>query len=364
MDDSEFRSLIAPKHSGGFAAEEAATGIPIPAVKRVELFSATEWEEFVEEWAHALEPSYDKVQRYAGAGDKGCDVVGFCSAARFTGEWDNYQCKHYAGSLRPSDVWLEIGKIIHYSFIGEYAPPRKYYFVAPKGIGLTLKKLLNDPDKLRSGLVKAWSRKCQSQITLTKEIPLEGDFLSYVEDFDYRNFDSKSLADLIKEHNTTPFYATRFGGGLRPRPPVDPVPKEIGPQESRYVQQLMEAYSDHLDRPISHPSHLNSWPSLSVHFGRSRETFFHAESLRNSARDTVPQGTFEDLQDEVYFGVANTCDAPHPDGLARVNATVDKATQVPLTSNALCKKVKIQDRQGICHQLANDDHLIWVKKDD
>ena len=37
---------------------------------------------------------------------------------------------------------------------------------------------------------------------------------------------------------------------------------------------------------------------------------------------------------------------------------------IPLDANGLFQVVRVKDRYGICHQLANEDKLIWVKKDD
>nr|WP_248698855.1 ABC-three component system protein [Escherichia coli] len=40
--------------------------------------------------------------------------------------------------------------------------------------------------------------------------------------------------------------------------------------------------------------------------------------------------------------------------------TMKHATTIAVTSNPLVTSIKTQDRQGICHHLANDDRLIWV----
>jgi hypothetical protein len=72
---------------------------------------------------------------------------------RLQGAWDNFQCKHYDHPLRPSDAWAEFGKILWYSFCGEYVPPRRYYFVAPRGIGTQLLGLLSNADKLKKELI-------------------------------------------------------------------------------------------------------------------------------------------------------------------------------------------------------------------
>jgi hypothetical protein len=89
--------------------------------------------------------------------------------------------------------------------------------------------------------------------------------------------------------------------------------------------------------------------------------FYHAESLRVFARDSVPPGTFESFQEEIYTGVVDTHDATFPDGYARAVAVTKAARQMQITSNALITRAKLQDRDGICHQLANEDRLRWTK---
>ena len=109
---------------------------------------------------------------------------------------------------------------------------------------------------------------------------------------------------------------------------------------------------------------LKAHQSLEKDFLRQRERFYHAESLRNFARDTVPEGTFSDLQDEVFHGVIDIAESGHADGFERMRATVAQAAQVSTMANPLASVTKSQDRQGICHQLANEDHLTWVPGDD
>jgi hypothetical protein len=104
--------------------------------------------------------------------------------------------------------------------------------------------------------------------------------------------------------------------------------------------------------------------TLNRDFLRQRERFYYAEALRNFARDTVPEGTFESLQDEIYYGVVEICEGLHANGFERMKATIAHATQIAATSNPLAPATKTQDRQGICHQLANDDRLTWVPNDD
>lgn len=355
---------LAPK--GMTAAPSAAhvqTGIPVPKPIRIKHFSPDEWEAFVEEWATSLKSAYVKVRRLGGSGDCGVDIVGFVTEKGFEDTWDNYQCKRYANPLRPSDIWVELGKIIYYSYIGEYTPPRKHYFVASLGVGTKLEKLLNKPTELHEEFKENWDGHCKSGITSTEEIELRGKLLSYVEAFDFTIFSSKSHVELIEAHSNTGFHAVRFGGGLPARPGPEAPPAVPVASESRYIRHLLDAYADHLGNPLPDMSALVAHSILEKDFRRQRERFYHAEALRNFARDRVPPGTFDDLQDEVYHGVVDVTDSLHPNGYERMKATVTQASSVALTANPLSSVTKSQDRQGICHQLANEDRLKWVMDD-
>jgi len=142
-------------------------------------------------------------------------------------------------------------------------------------------------------------------------VPLEGELCDYFDSFDFRIFGAKSVVQLIEEHSKTPFHTVRFGGGLPARPVATEPPVEIAQIESRYIQQLFEAYGDNQGSALKDVSELDAIPNLRQDFLRQRERFYHAESLRNFARDTVPDGTFESLQDEVYQGVVDTCTSDH-----------------------------------------------------
>lgn len=362
--DVDMKEIVPKVPSTAPSSAHVHSGLPIPKAIRIKNFSPDEWEVFIEEWSTSLENSYEKVRRFGGAGDCGVDIAGFCTDKGFEDTWDNYQCKRYAHPLRPSDIWVELGKIIYYSHIGEYTPPRKYYFVASHDVGTTLEKLLNKPIKLREKFKENWGRYCKSKITKTKEIELNGDFLLFVDAFDFPIFSSMSHVELIDGHIHTGFHAVRFGGGLpaRPNPAVPPVVPAVS--ESRYIRQLLDAYGDHLGSSLHDMGALVAHGMLEKDFRRQRERFYHAEALRNFARDTVPEGTFDDLQDEVYHGVVDITDATHHNGYERMKATVAQASTVALTANPLASVTKSQDRQGICHQLANEDRLEWVVDDE
>lgn len=285
-------------------AAQVANGPVIPPQQRLLTYSPDDWESFVEEWAYyCLSAKYKHVQRFSGAGDMGIDIAGFADDQRLKGEWDNYQCKHYDHALTPSGVWVEFGKIIWYSYKGEYVPPRRYYFVSPRGAGTSLSRLLGDATKLREGLIANWDKYVKDGITSTQAVPLDVALRAYVDTFNFAIFDAKTALQLVADHRTTPAHSARFGGGLPTRPASGKPPEEVAPVESRYVTQLLGAYGEHTGSVVTDPSAL-SVPKLKDHFRRQREAFYEAESLRVFARDSVPPGTFESLLDDIHGGLS------------------------------------------------------------
>lgn len=332
--------------------------------KHLLLFEADDWEAFVVEWGQFQADQYELVAQLGGAYDYGVDVACFRSDQGFLGDWDNFQCKYYKGTpLAPGTAIPEIGKILWHAFNKKISLPQSYFFFAPKDCGPSLKKLLLDSQKLKEELFSKWDKWCRDSITSTQSVELTGDFLNFVENENFGRYRYKPTHDVIEEHRQTPFFIPRFGGGLPDRPGAKSPPSDLSDIEARYVDQLFEAYSDAKKQTVCSNS-LSADPKLEAHFNRQRESFFHAESLKTFARDTVPFGTFESLQDEIYSGVIDVCDADHTSGLERLKAVSALAKQLALTANGLIQVTKIQDRQGICHQLANEDRLTWVPNDD
>jgi hypothetical protein len=349
-----------PSPTAAVTAALLTHGPLIPPQQQLLLYSPDQWEDFVQEWCHfCLKKHYLQVQRFTGAGDRGIDVAGFVDPHKLQGVWDNYQCKHYDHALRPGDVWAEFGKVIWYSFNKDYRVPRHYFFVAPMGAGTGLTALLADAEKLRAEVIAHWEKHIRAKITSTQEIPLEGALLAYVQAFDFSIFDAKTSLRLIEDHRQTPQHAARFGGGIPPRPAGSPPPPAIAPGESKYVSHLLDAYADHTKKAVPDPAALKAWPKLHGHFSRQREAFYQAEALRVFARDTVPEGTFEAFQGDIYDGVIDTHDASHPDGYVRVCEVTKAARELQITANPLISCTNPKDRDGICHQLANEDRLKW-----
>ena len=277
------------------------------------------------------------------------------------GPWDNYQCKRYAQPLMPGDIWPEVAKLCYYTYKGRYSVPRKYYSVAPHGIGPAVLILLEQPDLLRDGLIEVWLKGGLLRVQ-RQDVLLVGDLKTYVEAFNFGIIKDLAPSTLIEQHRTTRHYAARFGGGLVRQPPeVVDVPPAISAAEARYVNQLLQAYADHLASPIGSLLELDSHKDLHRHFNRQRKHFHLAEALRNFTRDNLPEeGCFERLQDEIYDGVIDVAESHHANGFERVKKTIQAARNLQIDSHPLRECLVTNHRSGICHQLANDDRLRWV----
>ena len=348
-----------PLAPAGVTADFVAAGLPIPPIERIRIFSDRQWEEFVLEWADSLREHYGRVERCGGAGDMGRDVLAFCKTDPAV--WDNYQCKHYKDPLTPGSIWVELGKLVYYSNIGEYSFPRRYAFVAPQGAGTKLSNLLRKPDKLKAQLIENWDSHCRTAITSTKAVDLDSGLSDYINGLDFSIFEAIPPLQLIDQHARTRWHAARFGGGLPVRPAVERPPLAVGDHEVNYVRALLDAYGDHLKDTVSDVDDLTANADLGEHFNDSRLEFYSAEALRAFSRDSLPPGAFDDLQDEVHGGIKDELRGEHTDGYRRVMAVTKTAKLLPITGHPLTDRLTVRDRGGICHQLANDKKVKWIR---
>lgn len=347
-----------PRH---VSADTTTMGPPILPVDRIKLFSPDDWESFALEWADGLRAQYARVEKCAGAGDMGRDVIAFPDDED-PDVWDNYQCKHYDHPLMPSEIWVELGKLVYYVSKEEFRYPRKYTFVAPQGAGTSLSKLLRTPDQLRQGLIDNWDAKCADHITRNEHVVLTPALRAQITSLDFTIFGYVPPLTLIEGHRATPYHIVRFGGGLPERPASEVPPEVPAPHEMVYVSKLLHAYADHLKREVGDHTEIAGEAGLSGHYKDSRLEFYSAESLRTFSRDSLPLGSYEALQEEIYDGLRDEIRADHDDGYSRVIAVVKAAKSLALTSHALVPRLHVKDRGGICHQLANDrNEVTWVK---
>lgn len=339
-------------------SKDIKTGKHISPAQRLRIMNADEWEEFIEEWIDSLKNQYSKVERLGGAGDKGRDIIAQLDDAEI---WDNYQCKHYDHPLRPSDIWTEIGKLVYYTSIGDFTCPRKYFFIAPLGVGTSLSDFLKDPRKLAQGLRENWDKYCKDKITKNYMIELSN-IEFQIEETDFSIFGYVTPLTIIEQHRTTPHFTARFGGGLpeRETPPEPPIKSTF--EESEYLKKILQAYSDFNKQDISTIDDVTD-VDLTEHYKDSRIQFYSAEALKRFSRDALPEDEFKLLQQEFLNGIKDEIRNPvHANGYLRLLEVVKVARALQITSHALIDCLMVNDRGGICHQLANDNEsIVWAR---
>ncbi|WP_432719232.1 hypothetical protein QQL38_06360 [Pseudomonas syringae] len=340
-------------------------GLPVSKLDRLASFDDSQFERFVLEWGNgylkAKVPGVYEVQLRGGAGDKGRDViVWFDPPSAVPRRWHLYQCKHYATALGASSAYEEIGKVLYYTYVDEYSSPAEYWFVTHKGVTSSLQDLFDYPEKLRAGLLTNWDKHCRNKITTKKKVELIPMLKAHIEAFDFSIFRAKQPLDLISEHAQTRYHLAVFGAPLIDRPLPQKPPSSVAPLEAVYIAQLYKAISQKLGVEVTSTVHFNHDAKLSALFERSRMAFYSAEGLKELARDQMADMSyFDSLLGEFCDGLYHYYSDEGRVGLDRVVDTVKGAQSLQLSDHVLKPHVVPNDREGMCHQMANDGRVEW-----
>ncbi|MDO9361015.1 MAG: hypothetical protein Q7T70_18750 [Polaromonas sp.] len=331
-----------------------------PIVKLVRAYDSTEWEIFISEWQKGLE-NYLSVKRLGGAGDHGRDVIGLLSNQGCQGIWDNYQCKHYEVPLATPKACEDAGKIIFHAFCGEFLPPRKCCFVAPRGPSTELRDMLLNPDKFKKEVISTWDVRVAGRVVASQKHLLLGKLADYVASYDFSSFGYATIDEVLDGHRRTAYWASRFGGQLPPAP-VGLPPTEIADIESSYVGKLLDVYSEMTGVTIKSTANLAPHVPLVADLQKQRERFYDAEAFMAHYRDQTEPGTIEDFADQIFDAIepAVSCGATGQERLASAMTTAAQTSP----ANVLTPGAKVRVKQGVCHQIANvGDRLTWKQKE-
>ncbi len=358
VSDNPLELLDIPVPATLESHEPGLSGPPVSPQQRVFFYSPDEWEKFIVEWASGLKESYQQIKQLGGPGDQGVDIAAFKTVNGFEGGWDCYQAKHYARDLSFKDAVPEMMKVFHGVVSGHYCMPDRYVFVSPRGCGSTFNRLLSKPSELQKKFIETLKKRSVS-VNKYDDQTLDS-IREFANDANFSMFRSLELSEMLETHRSTPYYAARFGTPLPKRPPVKQAPKNPKANESVYIRKLLDVYREKAPGACSDIASVSGHPVYGKQFQRHREDFYSAEALRLYARESVPPGTYEKLQEDVHSGVIETAEGEFVTGLARLQAVLSQSGQLDLSAHALIAQSTIKDRKGICHQLANDDKLTWV----
>ncbi|MDE5455241.1 hypothetical protein GWE18_20810 [Bradyrhizobium sp. CSA112] len=342
-------------------------GLPVKPLDRLAQFSPLDFERFTLEWASGYLasklPSVYEVQQRGGAGDKGRDIiVWFDPPASKPRRWSLYQCKHYGSKLGAGVAAAEIGKVLYYTFIGDYTAPDEYWFVTHLGVTSDLQDMLDQPDKLQAYLLSNWAERCSGKITSKSKITLTNELRAHIGGFNFSIFRAKQPLALIEEHAQTGYHLAVFGLPLIDRPPPPTPPSLVSPAEAGYVRQLYNVIGEDIGKKVSDLSDFADHNSHTRLFDRSRITFYCAEGLKELARDQMADASyFDTLLEEFSGGLYHNYSAPNLTGMQRLANTVMASQALQLGGHVLSSHVRANDREGMCHQMANENLVNWCK---
>lgn len=352
--------------------------------------SPKDWERMICWKLLKEDPPYHEIVGPGGPGDYSVDVAAFRDEYKFSGKWEAYQGKRYKDPLGFWTVFGEIVKLVdgHRKRIFPNLPT-KYVFVSPQGSGQTLQNSMNKP----GGLKEEFKAKMKKEIdeldykpgdepstavsegagdkkpkprsktiagkTYTKR-QLE-DIKAHAEKikvFEKVSFESKDLTYILGGKAGDRYYISKHQTKLE---------RASGPlrledtKQGLYIEKLVDVFKEQ-DKSCKDVASVEAHPEYCVEFQENRESFYSAEVLRKSVEDSVPPNTYDHLKEQIYMGVIPTARGTYKSGLKRLRKVHKKAYQMHLTGlDLIIPIMNPLDRLGICHQLANEDKLTWVK---
>lgn len=322
-----------------------------------------ELEDLVKKWIARIKGDYLGFERPTASADMGRDAVGFLTTERYDGEWHNYQCKHLQDPLGIDEFAVELGKIFHYSCMGEFTVPAKYIFVCPNSGVRDVKKMIDRPSLIMNFLIDNWSKYCLNKIS-KNPCPLTREIESAIRAYNFANVELWKASEIVEkphmravlhEHiDIDPGEAPRFRG-------CD-VPAVVGDDERPYVSQLIIVFSEagktlykNYDDVIRDSRYA---PQMTI----ARRCYLERKAFRRHFRDNLPaeqiDGVDEDVHATVVYRYNTMCDEPLYKRLAEVMTVAASASITgPLGRH---NRVTTSVKQGVCHHFANIGELPWA----
>jgi hypothetical protein len=316
-------------------------------------------EAFVSDWLANRTRDYHSHERWSGAGDMGRDVVGYVTARRHEGPWDNFQCKQLRTRLSESAAFVELGKIFMHAALGHYRLPRAYTFVAPRGVVRNVQAYLAHPNRFRAAFLDRWDELCSSNLVENAVVPMTQDIRAAIETLDFEQVYSLDAVRLVDDPYAKPVLVHWFGDdpGLAPSAVV---PDAVQDEEAVYIGQLVALYGERSGQTFNGPAAALQHADWGNHLRDQRKRYFEAAEFDRYYRDSTPPDYLVTFKDELYHGVSDIYADTHKDGLDRVTKVLAQAATV-LPSGVLGRHARVPVEQGACHHFANEGRLPWKR---
>lgn len=181
-----------------------------------------------------------------------------------------------------------------------------------------------------------------------------------------------SVSNLERKNKSSVTPPTLLIDDIKQHPlPALPIPSQIEPSERRYIDALMEVYSEKTGDLKFDDSHFSNHPRLRQHFRLQRKLYYAAESVRRGTRDLYDDKEdqyFDVFLREIYYGIIRIYQREgYPNGYERLEAVLDGAMHSPTDQFMVSKEtnwVGNAEKMGACHFLVNLGALNgWVAND-
>lgn len=326
---------------------------------RIYALNDADLERLTDDWVASMRSRYPDSDRFSGAGDMGRDVVGYRTAARFDGPWDNYQCKQLRKALGEPEFIRELGKIFFHSAAGHFDVPAHFYFVAPRGAVRAVRNLIGHPSKIGPRLMEQWDTWCADDLVEDEHHPLSYEVRELIDNYDFQNVTLLEAGKLIRTAEMTSVLVKWFGADPG-EAPVGNAPDTVQPEEAAYVAQLLAAYKEQGAPSYTVGDEALADARFGSHFRVQRERFFDAASFKRYYRDSTEPAVLATFEKDIFHGVFDTHGLSHVDTMTKIAAVMNEAKSVSV-SGVLGKYARVPVKQGVCHHFANDGVLPWVK---
>jgi hypothetical protein len=316
-----------------------------------------ELEQFCRQWVERLS-GYREVKRFGGPGDKGRDVVGFLTENRHEGEWDNFQCKQYRKRLGVNEGLLSVGKVLYWASKGGFTSPRKFYFVAPKGLNRELTSLIDKPSEFKKELVRRWDLACASKIVSGEKVAIDAALAEIIDAFSFHEIHKITIDEVMANPATVPLLFEKYGADPGHYPPAT-VPSSVAAEEMKYLRALVEAYSEREKTHFTDHAEVLSHPTYGPDLRDHRERYFEADAFQKFYRDNTSPQIIATFRRDIHFGIKDKLKTSPGDTLSRIEAVMSHASVIS-PAGPLAKYAYVPVKQGVCHHLVNDDEMSWA----
>lgn len=316
-------------------------------------------EALISDWIARRTTLYHSHERWSGPGDMGRDVVGYVTASRHEGAWDNFQCKQLSTRLSETSAFVELGKIFMHAANNAYRLPRAYYFVAPQGVVRNIKNFLAHPARFRQAFFDRWDNVIAGALVENATIAMSEDIRAAIMAFDFEQVYALDAVALAGDAAMQPVLVHWFSADPGPAP-SGVVPDTFEATEAAYVGQLVDVYRERTGAAFSSADAVLTDPDWGPHLRNQRTRFFEAAAFERYYRDSTPPDYLAAFRSDIYHGVVDTYVDTHRDGLERVTRVMSQAAQIS-PAGTLGKYAGSAVKQGTCHHFANEGLMPWKK---